>query len=110
MFGPLGVPEIILIFCVALLLFGPRQMPQIGRTIGRALGEFRRASNDFKRTIEDEVAMDEIRSVEDDLKAASAEAVGFVRQVAEETVQEGPPRDSGEAPSKTEEIAEDKDE
>jgi Sec-independent protein translocase protein TatA len=43
-------------------------MPQIGRSIGRAMGEFRRASNEFKRTIEDEVAADEIRDVEKDLK------------------------------------------
>jgi TatA/E family protein of Tat protein translocase len=67
-FGTIGMPELILIFVVALLLFGPRKMPQIGRSIGRALGEFRRASNDFKRTIEDEVAADEIREVERDLK------------------------------------------
>ncbi|MEN8162986.1 MAG: twin-arginine translocase TatA/TatE family subunit [Acidobacteriota bacterium] len=56
MFGSLGVPEMVMIFVVALLLFGPRQMPQIGKSIGKALGEFRRASNEFKRTIEDEVA------------------------------------------------------
>jgi TatA/E family protein of Tat protein translocase len=62
------MPELILIFVVALLLFGPRKMPQIGRSIGRAMGEFRRASNEFKRTIEDEVASDEIREVEKDLK------------------------------------------
>jgi TatA/E family protein of Tat protein translocase len=62
------MPELILIFVVALLLFGPRKMPQIGRSIGRAMGEFRRASNEFKRTIEDEVAADEIRDVEQDLK------------------------------------------
>lgn len=68
MFGTLGMPELILIFVVALLLFGPRKMPQIGRSIGRAMGEFRRASNEFKRTIEDEVAADEIRDVETDLK------------------------------------------
>lgn len=68
MFGPLGVPEMLLIFVVALLLFGPRKMPQIGRSLGRAIGEFRRASNEFKRTIEDEVAADEIREVERDLK------------------------------------------
>ena len=68
MFGPLGVPEVILIFVVALLLFGPRKMPEIGRTLGRAIGEFRRASNEFKRTIEDEVAADEVRSVERELK------------------------------------------
>ena len=68
MFGTLGMPELILIFVVALLLFGPRKMPQIGRSIGRAMGEFRRASNEFKRTIEDEVASDELRDVEQDLK------------------------------------------
>jgi len=68
MFGTLGMPELILIFVVALLLFGPRKMPEIGRSIGRALGEFRRASNEFKRTIEDEVAAEEIREVEKDLK------------------------------------------
>jgi len=70
-FGTLGMPELILIFVVALLLFGPRKMPQIGRSIGRAMGEFRRASNEFKRTIEDEVASDEIRDVEQDLKGIS---------------------------------------
>jgi TatA/E family protein of Tat protein translocase len=62
------MPELILIFVVALLLFGPRKMPQIGRSIGRAMGEFRRASNEFKRTIEDEVAADEIRDVGKDLE------------------------------------------
>jgi TatA/E family protein of Tat protein translocase len=66
-FGTLGMPELILIFVVALLLFGPRKMPQIGRSIGRALGEFRRASNEFKRTIEDEVAAEDVRDVKKDL-------------------------------------------
>ena len=72
MFGSIGVPELILIFVVALLLFGPKQLPNIGRTLGRALGEFRRASNDFKRTIEEEVAATDIRDVERDLRAAAA--------------------------------------
>ncbi len=68
MFGTLGMPELILIFVVALLLFGPRKMPQIGKSVGRALSEFRRASNEFKRTIEDEVASDDLRDVGQDLK------------------------------------------
>ncbi|MCD4748267.1 MAG: twin-arginine translocase TatA/TatE family subunit [Thermoanaerobaculales bacterium] len=68
MFGSLGVPEIILIFVVALILFGPRQMPQIGKSIGKALGEFRRASNEFKRTIEDEVASHDLQDVRKDLE------------------------------------------
>ncbi len=54
------MPEMVMIFVVALLLFGPRQMPQIGKSIGKALGEFRRASNEFKRTIEDEVAGEDL--------------------------------------------------
>ncbi len=70
MFGSLGVPELMLIFVIALLLFGPRNLPKIGRTLGRALGEFRRASNDFKRTIEEEVATSEIREVEREIKGA----------------------------------------
>jgi len=67
-FGTLGMPELILIFVVALLLFGPRKMPQIGKSVGRALSEFRRASNEFKRTIEDEVAAEDLREVGKDLK------------------------------------------
>jgi Tat protein translocase TatB subunit len=73
-FGSLGLPELILIFVVALLLFGPRQLPQIGRSVGRALGEFRRASNDFKRTIEEEVAAEEIRDVHRELKTVGSES------------------------------------
>jgi TatA/E family protein of Tat protein translocase len=72
------MPEIIMIFIVGLLLFGPRKMPELGRSIGRALGEFRRASNEFKRTVEDEVAAEEIRSVEKeirDIKSAGADIV-----------------------------------
>lgn len=73
MFGTLGFPELIMIFLVALLLFGPRKMPEIGKSIGRALGELRRASNDFKRTIEEEVATEEIREVQRELQTTVAE-------------------------------------
>jgi sec-independent protein translocase protein TatA len=70
MFGSIGVPELIMIFVVALLLFGPRKLPDIGRSLGKALGEFRRASNDLKRTLEDEVAADQLREVEKDVRSA----------------------------------------
>jgi len=53
--GNLGMPELILIMVLALLLFGPNKLPQIGKQVGKALGEFKRASNDLKRTIEDEM-------------------------------------------------------
>jgi sec-independent protein translocase protein TatA len=55
MFGTLGGPEILLILVLALIVFGPRKLPEIGKSMGRMLAEFRKASNDFKRTIEDEV-------------------------------------------------------
>jgi sec-independent protein translocase protein TatA len=90
-FGPLGVPEVILIFVVALLLFGPRKMPQIGRSLGRAIGEFRRASNEFKRTIEDEVAADEIRSVERDLKEIRTAGTDVVKAVEAPSGEAEPP-------------------
>jgi len=63
MFGSLGVPELILIFVVALLVFGPKRLPEIGRTLGKALGEFKRATDDFKTTIEREVQVEEQKQV-----------------------------------------------
>jgi TatA/E family protein of Tat protein translocase len=82
------MPEIIMIFIVGLLLFGPRKMPQIGRSIGRALGEFRRASNEFKRTVEDEVAAEEIRGVEKDLREIKTAGVDTLKKAIEEPAAE----------------------
>jgi len=55
MFGPIGMPELIVIFLVALLIFGPRKLPEIGKSIGKGLAEFKRASDDLKKTIETEI-------------------------------------------------------
>ena len=55
MFGSIGAPELIVIFLIALLIFGPRKLPQLGRTIGKSLAEFRRATSDLKRTLEKEI-------------------------------------------------------
>jgi TatA/E family protein of Tat protein translocase len=61
MFGTLGGPEVILILVVALIVFGPRRLPEIGKSMGKMLAEFRKASNDFKRTIEDELEAEKSR-------------------------------------------------
>ena len=61
MFGTLGGPELFLIFVVALIVFGPRKLPEIGKSLGKMMGEFRRASNDFRNTIESEVEAEKIR-------------------------------------------------
>jgi sec-independent protein translocase protein TatA len=63
MFGSLGIPELILIFIVALLVFGPKRLPEIGRTLGKALGEFKKATDDLKNTIEREVQVDEMKQL-----------------------------------------------
>jgi TatA/E family protein of Tat protein translocase len=55
MFGTIGGPELILILVIALIVFGPRKLPEIGKSVGKMMMEFRRASNEFKRTLEDEV-------------------------------------------------------
>jgi sec-independent protein translocase protein TatA len=52
----LGVPELIFILVLALLIFGPKRLPEIGRTLGKGLSEFRRASNELKRSIETEMS------------------------------------------------------
>lgn len=67
MFGSLGFPEMIFIGVLALLIFGPKRLPELGRTLGRGLSEFRKASNELKRSINTELALDD-----EDLSALSS--------------------------------------
>ena len=59
--GPLGMPELIVIFVIALLVFGPRKLPELGRSLGKSIGEFKRASNELRNTLEEEVRVEEQR-------------------------------------------------
>src|SRR4051794_30460796 len=70
MFGTLGGPEVILILVVALIVFGPRRLPEIGKSMGKMLAEFRMASNDFKRTIDDELEAEKVREAQAQIPAA----------------------------------------
>lgn len=54
MFG-LGIPELLVIFVIALLIFGPRKLPELGKSVGRAMAEFKRASDEFQETMRDEM-------------------------------------------------------
>ena len=53
--GPIGIQEMIVIFLVALVLFGPKKLPELGKTIAKAVSEFRRAQSDFKATLDREM-------------------------------------------------------
>lgn len=71
MFG-LGGSEVIVIFVLALLVFGPRKLPEIGRTIGRTLAEFRKATQDFKVSLEREVDLEEVKSAKREIEQTVA--------------------------------------
>ena len=57
----IGMPELILIFVIALLVFGPKKLPEIGKSLGRAMSEFKRSSNEFRDNLEKEVETDKIK-------------------------------------------------
>lgn len=55
----LGMPELIVIFVIALIVFGPKKLPELGKSLGKGLAEFKRASNELQRTLEEEVRLDD---------------------------------------------------
>lgn len=57
--GPVGMPELVIIFVIALIIFGPRKLPELGKSLGRSINEFKRASNELKNTLEDEIRVEE---------------------------------------------------
>jgi sec-independent protein translocase protein TatA len=61
MFGSIGMPELIIIFVIALIIFGPRKLPELGRSLGKSLAEFKKASNELKSTLEEEIRLEEQR-------------------------------------------------
>ncbi len=83
MFGTLGGPELVLILVLALIIFGPRKLPEIGKSLGRMMAEFRKASNEFRRTIEDEVEAEKPRPPEKDLPPPSMEVPPVPQTAAE---------------------------
>jgi sec-independent protein translocase protein TatA len=66
----LGFPELVVIFIVALVVFGPRKLPDLGRSLGKGLAEFKRASTELRQTWEEEVRSeeDELRKIQKDLE------------------------------------------
>ena len=59
MFGSIGMPEMIIILVIALIIFGPRKLPELGRSLGRSINEFKKASNELRSTLEDEIRVEE---------------------------------------------------
>lgn len=89
MLGSIGMPELIIIFVIALIIFGPRKLPELGRSLGKSINEFKRASNELRNTLDEEIRVEETRNAERQRPAEPARPY-----VADE---QGVPRQSGEA-------------
>ena len=87
--GPIGMPELIVIMVIALIIFGPRKLPELGRSLGKSLGEFKRASNELRNTLDEEIRIEEQRNVS---RTAQPEPSGPQPIPHEET---GVPRQTG---------------
>ena len=83
MFGSIGMPELIIIFVIALIVFGPRKLPELGRSLGKSLAEFKKASNELRSTLEDEIRLEEQRSALEASKAAAAAPTTTLPRVEE---------------------------
>jgi TatA/E family protein of Tat protein translocase len=93
MFGTLGGPELVLILVLALIVFGPRKLPEIGKSMGKMLAEFRKASHEFQRTIEDEVEAEKARPPLSSPPPPAAAEAPDARPPSEATVSRDPAPD-----------------
>jgi len=73
MFGNIGLPEMMVIMAIALLVFGPKKLPEVGRTIGKAIREFKKSTDEIKDKFEEQIRVEEFKSIQDDIKKSTDE-------------------------------------
>jgi len=75
MFGSIGMPELVIILVIALIIFGPRKLPELGRSLGKSIGEFKKASNELRSTLEEEIRIEDQRDQRAVLRAEQDTAI-----------------------------------
>lgn len=100
MFGSIGPAELILIFVIALLVFGPKKLPEIGRSVGKALREFKKTSEEIKGRIEEEIEASEIKDIRKDIQSGVDDLRSGVRTLTGDltAAPPEPPKAAAETP------------
>jgi sec-independent protein translocase protein TatA len=101
MFGSIGPAELILIFVIALLVFGPKKLPEIGRSVGKALREFKKTSEEIKGRIEEEIEASEIKDIRKDIQSGVDGIKSEVKSFTDDITKDTEAHETGEGPKVT---------
>ena len=85
MFGSIGMPELIIILVIALIIFGPRKLPELGKSLGRSLSEFKKASTDLQNTLEQEIKIEEQKEADAKVKSKFDSTTKFGTEIKPES-------------------------
>jgi TatA/E family protein of Tat protein translocase len=101
MFGSIGPAELVLIFVIALLVFGPKKLPEIGRSVGKALREFKKTSEEIKSRIEEEIDASEIKDIRKDIQSGVDDIKSGVKSFQDDIKKDIATNETGEGPKVT---------